>query len=733
MASIKYDAQGFPVGELVRSGKDFLAEQEQQTGLLRNIRSDVRSIARAVGSQVSQAQRTMPPAVSAALSQRGETPRLAVAPRGRGAPPAAVANGTVGGRRAVAGTSGAGGRVAATTAARDSRGRFTAGPSKGHSDDAPSPSMGATLSRLSAGVTSLSASISGAENVDPTLAAASEVKQAVAPLGRGFSFLYGRNAERKKERWYQRFLKALTARKKDEDHRPAAGGSAGLLGLLSRFLPIGMLGAGLAMVPRLLTGLFTRILGPVATLWGSFELGRWIGGKIYEWLDSSGLLVKVFDAFDAIKVAFSNAWASVSRGFDTVVDGVKSAWKAATDKFTEAMSFLGSMPDKLGGVLEGIDGALRKIPLIGDAYAKSADGIKASVKEARQGFREGESGNTKAPAASAAQAVGRDVGLVVGSAKGVAAQAGAGFDLARGRASGSGDASSTAQRIARSAGAAVGQATNWVLGQTSKFFESGKAGAGAISSGKGDFGGVSYGTYQLSSRRGTVNAFLRDSGYASQFEGLAPGTAAFNAKWGEVAKNDPAFAAAQHDFIKRTHFDRAAAGLKASGLDLSQRGAAVQDALWSTSVQFGAGNTEKGTGAVGIFSNALKGRDVATMTDASIVAAVQDYKVANNERLFASSSAAQRAGNLARAYSEKSALARLATVTAGALPQAVQSNVPPAVPLQIPPMPDVKQPTQLNTPPREKVVVVAAPAEPGQNTSDRALAHIVTGGIGGVR
>ena len=35
-------------------------------------------------------------------------------------------------------------------------------------------------------------------------------------------------------------------------------------------------------------------------------------------------------------------------------------------------------------------------------------------------------------------------------------------------------------------------AKDWVLGQTSKMFESGKGGAGTVSSGKGDFGGVKW-------------------------------------------------------------------------------------------------------------------------------------------------------------------------------------------------------------------------------------------------
>jgi len=201
-------------------------------------------------------------------------------------------------------------------------------------------------------------------------------------------------------------------------------------------------------------------------------------------------------------------------------------------------------------------------------------------------------------------------------------------------------------------------AGNWALGQTSKMFESGKGGAGTVSTGKGDFGGASYGTYQLSSKQGTLQQFLKSGQYGDQFAGLQPGTPEFNAKWKDVAKSDPAFGDAQHDFIKQTHYDPALAGLKKGGIDLSGRGAAVQDALWSSSVQFGAGNDKKG--AVSIFQKALDGKDVAKMSDQDLVAAVQDYKLANNDKLFASSSDAVRAGTAKRATTEKERLLALA-------------------------------------------------------------------------
>lgn len=53
----------------------------------------------------------------------------------------------------------------------------------------------------------------------------------------------------------------------------------------------------------------------------------------------------------------------------------------------------------------------------------------------------------------------------------------------------------------------------WHMGQTSARYESSGIGPGTISSGKGDAGGVSYGSYQLSSKKGTLKEYLDQSAY----------------------------------------------------------------------------------------------------------------------------------------------------------------------------------------------------------------------------
>ncbi len=42
---------------------------------------------------------------------------------------------------------------------------------------------------------------------------------------------------------------------------------------------------------------------------------------------------------------------------------------------------------------------------------------------------------------------------------------------------------------------------SWQLGKTSKQYESGNNGPGTISTGKGDNGGMSYGTYQIETKK----------------------------------------------------------------------------------------------------------------------------------------------------------------------------------------------------------------------------------------
>ncbi|HSI16938.1 MAG TPA: hypothetical protein VK980_04155 [Sphingomonas sp.] len=130
------------------------------------------------------------------------------------------------------------------------------------------------------------------------------------------------------------------------------------------------------------------------------------------------------------------------------------------------------------------------------------------------------------------------------------------------------------------------------LGGLSATYETGGRGAGTVSNGKDDPGGISYGSYQMSTNKGTAAAFARSPEFAAwsaEFGTSKPGTAEFTRHWQHAAATDPAgFQLAQHRFIARTHYDPAvAATLAATGLDLDSRSKALRNVVWSTAVQHG--------------------------------------------------------------------------------------------------------------------------------------------------
>ena len=138
---------------------------------------------------------------------------------------------------------------------------------------------------------------------------------------------------------------------------------------------------------------------------------------------------------------------------------------------------------------------------------------------------------------------------------------------------------------------ALGEALAEALGALSAKYETGGRGPGTVSTGVGDPGGVSYGSYQMATKMGTVARFVAQAGFkwASDFKGLAPGTAQFTAVWKRIASDQTAdFQNAQHSYIKQTHYDLLAAKiLSDDALDVNTRSHALQDVIWSTAVQHG--------------------------------------------------------------------------------------------------------------------------------------------------
>ena len=202
--------------------------------------------------------------------------------------------------------------------------------------------------------------------------------------------------------------------------------------------------------------------------------------------------------------------------------------------------------------------------------------------------------------------------------------------------------------------------TAWQLGTVSAHYEANGLHPGTVSSGQGDHGGVSYGIYQLSSQSGTVQEYLGQSSYGRKFKGLTPATTPFNNRWSDVALSDANFGPDQRDFIAKSHFQPRIDELKANGIDLYQRGMAVQEALWSTSVQY-RGLTQQ------VFEGALQERfgpnyrvNLDRLTDKDVVSAVQDYKLDHVDQNFHSSSALVRESIRDRIKHEKQDLVGLA-------------------------------------------------------------------------
>lgn len=193
------------------------------------------------------------------------------------------------------------------------------------------------------------------------------------------------------------------------------------------------------------------------------------------------------------------------------------------------------------------------------------------------------------------------------------------------------------------------------VGAVAASFESGGA-AGRISSGKGDAGGKSYGTFQLSSNRGQVGEFLKSSGYASKFAGKQVGSAEFDQQWKNLASNDPNFAKAQQEYIGKTHAAPQLAKLEKLGLDVNNR--AIQEMAFSTGVQYGPNSD--------IIEKAIKssGKNPRSLSVPEVISIVQNYKASTTATEFRSSSpSVQKSVAIRHGRDEKAALLQTANIS----------------------------------------------------------------------
>ncbi len=193
------------------------------------------------------------------------------------------------------------------------------------------------------------------------------------------------------------------------------------------------------------------------------------------------------------------------------------------------------------------------------------------------------------------------------------------------------------------------------FGSVSAAFESGTKGVGTVSSGKGDNGGVSYGKHQLSSKSGTMTAYLRSEDgqkYYNDFRGLAPGSKEFDAKYKEVAERDgEGFDKSQQKFVTKTHYDPLAEWFtKQYGVDLDKRSRALKEALYSVSVQYGVSTGKS------VLGDAFGNRDIEGMDDATLIDYIQETRANTVSTRFRSSDQKTQEGVYKRAGTEKAAL-----------------------------------------------------------------------------
>lgn len=193
------------------------------------------------------------------------------------------------------------------------------------------------------------------------------------------------------------------------------------------------------------------------------------------------------------------------------------------------------------------------------------------------------------------------------------------------------------------------------LGFLSARFESASAGVAAI--GYDPSGGTSYGTFQIASKPGTMEEFLRfldrrAPEWAERLRAAGPAdTGSRSGKmprvWREIASESPErFDEIQREFVRNNHFEPARRWIRErTGLDIGTSGRAVQEVVFSTAVQHGAG------GAAGIVAEAVSegGTD-----DAALIRKIYEIRgdrfrehppdlAAGIARRFASESAAAEA------------------------------------------------------------------------------------------
>ena len=174
----------------------------------------------------------------------------------------------------------------------------------------------------------------------------------------------------------------------------------------------------------------------------------------------------------------------------------------------------------------------------------------------------------------------------------------------------------------------VGSQGNFELGSLSEKYES-NGDPGTVAP---DSVGTSYGSWQMNSANGIPDHFVEWLGKKNKpFYQLLKNSGTvdsegFQKAWKDLAAAHPRdFKSYQRAYIKETHYDPGAKTLLAQGFDVSRRSKALQDVVWSNTVQHGGI-----TGASALTdAAAAAGKNLNDMTDREIIQGVYDIKRSN--------------------------------------------------------------------------------------------------------
>lgn len=195
-----------------------------------------------------------------------------------------------------------------------------------------------------------------------------------------------------------------------------------------------------------------------------------------------------------------------------------------------------------------------------------------------------------------------------------------------------------------------------IPGMTS-FFESRGNPATISPPNDGDYGGRSYGAFQLASNGNEVEDFVNSIGHTKQGKLLLKAgpvnSAGFNSMWVKLGNTDPEFAKQQANYNMQMYYVPIMNNLKSNGFDFSKSALGVKATMDNIANQFGPGWGSQ------IVASALHGQDMSTISDKKSLTLIYDYVLNNIPHFFRSSTAEIRKGVTDRYVNEKGVAIKL--------------------------------------------------------------------------